>query len=386
MRLLLLFVICCALLAGCAKPLAPIASLDPYPVALRPPTLPTLHPAPAPIGQPTATAVVTAAARRTALLRDVYRRAYEEMAAMLAGKLPISFKRAVFVTENAYLGDSLDYVVFDRYVQKLAQICRNIQHVNSANLVYDKQDRENVARNVGVWQVMTDTVFLDRKDKSRYLPPYTYDFDDFDGAQDWRQMFVTKLMLTHRGNCHSMPILYKLLAEEVGAPCWLALAPNHIYLKQRNEQTGWYNSELTAHAFPRDAWLTASGYESRETIVSGLYLDTLGPRQNIALCLVDLANGYRRYFASTADEAFVRRCVTLALENFPVYVNALLLDAESQRRLFEAAPNPTTATAMEAAYARVVDTGYREMPANQYADWLRALQVERTKHQTPPGR
>lgn len=34
---------------------------------------------------------------------------------------------------------------------------------------------------------------------------------------------------------------------------------------------------------------------------------------------------------------------------------------------------------MEAAYTRVVDTGYREMPAKQYAEWLQALQAERTK-------
>lgn len=243
-----------------------------------------------------------------------------------------------------------------------------------------------MARNAAIWLVMTDTVFLDRHDRSRYLPPYRYDFDDFDGARDWRQMFVTKLLLTRRGNCHSLPLLYKLLAEEVGAPCWLALAPNHIYLKQRNQQAGWYNTELTARAFPRDSWLTTSGYISRETIVNGLYLDTLSARQNLAVCLIDLANGYRRYFASAADEAFVRQCVTLALETFPTYINALLLDAESHRRLFEAAPSAATAAAMEAAYTRVVDTGYREMPAQQYADWLRALQVERTKRQTFPAR
>jgi len=63
--------------------------------------------------------------------------------------------------------------------------------------------------------------------------PYVYDFDDFMGDKDWTKQFVTKLMRTHTGNCHSLPYLYKILCEEIGAKASLVLGPNHVYIKHR---------------------------------------------------------------------------------------------------------------------------------------------------------
>ena len=84
-------------------------------------------------------------------------------------------------------------------------------------------------------------------------PPYSYDFTDFDGKEDWRQMFVIKLLQTHSGNCHSLPFLYKILIEENGEKANLALATNHIYIKHQIKKSGWYNTELTSGIFPIDA-------------------------------------------------------------------------------------------------------------------------------------
>jgi len=179
-----------------------------------------------------------------------------------------------------------------------------------------------------------------------------------------------------------------MLADETGAQTWLSLAPNHVYLKQHDRKDGWYNTELTSYTFPIDAWLTASGYISRETIISGIYMDTLSTKQNVVLCLVDLAKGYERKVGRVAAEPFVSKCTDLALQYFPNYINAQLLQAETLRQKFERQTTKPDAqrvyAAMEAAYTRIFETGYREMPPQMYADWLRSVNDEKQKYLKKP--
>lgn len=316
---------------------------------------------------------------------DFYEPAYQELAKMLDGRYPLSFKRAVFLTENAYFDNRLSYQEFSEQITALATVCRLLKTTNDPYLLYDRSDKENVARNAAIFLMMKDST---RLRKGTTLPPFRYDFEDFDGDDDWRKMFVSKLLVTHKGNCHSLPYLYKILADETGAQTWLSLAPNHVYLKQHNRQDGWYNTELTSYTFPIDAWLTASGYISRETIISGIYMDTLTAKQNLVLCLVDLAKGYERKVGRVAAEPFVSKCATLALQHFPHYINAQLLQAESLRHKFEHQTTPPEAqqvyAAMEAAYTRIFETGYREMPAQMYADWLQSVKTEKQKYQKKP--
>ncbi|MFD2788119.1 hypothetical protein ACFSX6_21870, partial [Hymenobacter rubripertinctus] len=314
-----------------------------------------------------------------------YEPAYQELAKMLDGRYPLSFKRAVFVTENAYFDNRLSYQEFSQQVSALATVCRLLKKTNDPYFLYDRDDKENVARNAAIFLMMKDST---RLRKGNTLSPFRYDFEDFDGDTDWRKMFVSKLLVTHKGNCHSLPYLYKILADETGAQAWLSLAPNHVYLKQHNRQDGWYNTELTSYTFPIDAWLTASGYISRETIISGIYMDTLTAQQNVVLCLVDLAKGYERKVGRVAAEPFVSKCAALALQHFPHYINAQLLHAETLRQQFERQTTKPEAqqvyAAMEAAYTRIFDTGYREMPPQMYADWLRSVNTEKQKYQKKP--
>lgn len=316
---------------------------------------------------------------------DFYEPAYQELAKMLDGRYPLSFKRAVFLTENAYLDNQLSYQEFNQRIIGFGQICRIIKATNDRYLLYDRDDKEDVSRNAAIFQFMKDSTHLLN---GRTLTPFRYDFEDFDGDTDWSNMFVSKLLTTHKGNCHSLPFLYKMLADEIGARTWIALAPNHIYLKQHNRKNGWYNTELTSYTFPIDAWLTASGYISRETIISGIYMDTLNAKQNVVLCLVDLAKGYERKVGTGAAEPFVSKCLDLALRYFPNYINAQLLQAETLRRKFEHQTSKPEAqqvyTAMEAAYTRIFETGYREMPPQMYANWLQSVTTEKQKYQQQP--
>jgi hypothetical protein len=325
-------------------------------------------------------APVTAAGPAAAQV--IYEQAYQELARMLDGRYPLSFKRAVFLTENAYFRNELEYDGFCALIAELVQTCRVLEAQTAPQLLYGHADKPQVVRHAVLFRLLHDST---RFQNGRVLLPFRYDFNDFNGAADWRQMFVSKLLVKHTGNCHSLPFLYKMVADEIGAPTWLALAPNHIYLKQHNQQDGWYNTELTSGTFPNDAWLMASGYVSKETIVSGIYMDTLSARQSVALCLVDLAKGYERQMGP-GSEAFVLQCTDLALHYFPHYINALLLRAEALRRQFERQQHSATAVpayaAMEAAYTRIFETGYREIPAPMYAEWLQLVQKERNTYQT----
>ncbi len=375
---------------GCSRrvlvPVEPLAlrtpTYRPGSVLSRPAVSPPLQLA----GVPSPALAPTAPARPAEpTAADFYEPAYQELAKMLDGRYPLSFKRAVFLTENAYFDNRLDFAEFNKQISALAQVCRLLKKTNDPYLLYDRDDKENVARNAAIFSLMRDSTHLR---PGVTLAPFRYDFEDFDGDADWRKMFVSKLLVTHKGNCHSLPYLYKLLADETGAQAWLSLAPNHVYLKQHDRKDGWYNTELTSYTFPIDAWLTASGYISRETIISGIYMDTLSAKQNVVLCLVDLAKGYERKVGRVAAEPFISQCTELALQYFPNYINALLLRAETLRQKFERQTTQTEAqrayATMESAYTRIFETGYREMPPQMYADWLRSVNDAKQKYQRKP--
>ena len=192
-----------------------------------------------------------------------------------------------------------------------------------------------------------------------------------------------------------MPYLYKILCEELGVPCYLALAPNHIYIKHRSEKGGMYNTELTSASFPIDAWLMASGYITLESIQNGVYMDALNDKQCIALCVLDLAKGYDRKYPNN-DGMFIIKCCDLALEHFPKYINAMLLKAETRKKQFEKLMkerNISTPSVlrlqkdgkmlwddMNSLYTKVHKLGYRTMPEQMYVDWLLSLKKEREKY------
>ena len=120
------------------------------------------------------------------------------------------------------------------------------------------------------------------------------------------------------------------MCDEWQIPCYMALAPNHIYIKLFTEKTGWFNTELTSASFPIDEWLMASGYINIEAIQNGIYMDTLSEKQSLALCILDLAKGYDRTYPIN-DGAFIVKCCDLALTHYPKSLNARILKAETKR-------------------------------------------------------
>lgn len=319
-----------------------------------------------------------------------YMTAYDKLSALI--DVDGAFKPAVFIVENTF-NPNLNYLQFQNEIDFLVGLAKIRQGQDS--LIYHGKDYEKVKIYGSIFSTMMDTTVLIFANEKHVYLPMKYDFSDIYGAKNWENLFVTKLLATQKGNCHSMPYLYKILCDEFNVSCHLALAPNHIYIKHRAEKGGWYNTELTSASFPMDAWLMASGYISLQAVQNGIYLDTLSEKESIALCVLDLAQGYNHKYPDN-DGKFVIECCDLALKYFPDYVNAILLKAETRLKQLQAMQKEmkyaylkeVTALPdgkakwdeMNSLYMQLYKLGYRQMPEQMYVEWLTSLKTEKEKY------
>lgn len=315
-----------------------------------------------------------------------YEIAYKQLDKILSGNKAMSFKEAVFIVENTFYDNTISYPDFNHRIQFLAELAKVWLRANPLN-AYPYVDSVNMAKNMSIYKLLKDTIFIQPEpaDSMYAHLPYSYDFDDFPAQNNWDKMLVLKLMITHSGNCHSLSYLYKIIADELNAPCWLSLAPNHLYIKNRCKGYGWYNTELTNGNFPIDAWITASGYIPLKAIQSGIYMDTLSNQQAIALCALDLAKEYE-FQTKNYYDGFILKCCDLVLQYHPVNAQALLLKAETFKRVYEKQEKGKDVSAqqtyneIEQLYVKLFDLGYREMPERMYQDWLASLVKEKDKY------
>jgi hypothetical protein len=301
---------------------------------------------------------------------------------MLRYKDSLDFKKAVFLTENVYFENSYKEKDFTDAINYNASLCKGI--MKSGNIVYPEKDSVKATAQCAVFVFMTDTIPIKTKKGTQIHTPFSYNFDDFAGQKDWSNMFVSTLMQTKKGNCHSLPYLYKMIMDELGQPAYLSLAPNHIYIKAQNKRVGWYNIELTCGDFPTDAWLTASGYIHTDALRNGIYMDTLSTKQSVCLCLVDLAQGYQAKFG-IQDGSFILKCCNTALEHFPKYINAMLLKAETLTALYKQSDKDSEQgkklfAQMNETYTTIHQLGYRKMPQGMYLNWLKSSGTQTTNY------
>lgn len=290
---------------------------------------------------------------------------------MLSGKDSLNIQKAVFAVENAFYNDKLNEKFFNLQIDQYTNFCQRI--MQSGDIRYEGKGDEQAAKTqCAVFVFMTDSIPVQSGDTITWHLPFKYNFDDYAGREDWSNMFVSRMMQTGKGNCHSMPLLYKLIMDRLGEKCWLSLAPNHMYIKAWNKRAGWYNIELTCADFPTDAWLTASGYIHLDAIRNGIYMDTLSVKQSVALCLTDLAQGYLNKYG-IGDGHFINQCCDLTLQYYPDYINALLLKARIAAEQYKHDKSTVLKQEMDLLYSRIHQLGYRKMPTEMYLNWLYSL-------------
>lgn len=311
-----------------------------------------------------------------AQIDSAYYRGYNILDSMLTEKKAMDLKEAIFTVENAYFDEGLSFEHFD---SRLNEFVAFVKTLSSDKLIsYNHADFHSVNVHAAIFQMMTDTIPVLAPDNTLlYHLPFQYNFDDYASKKEWSNMFVSTLMDTRTGNCHSLPLFYKLLTEELGEKSWLALAPNHSYIKLHNQADGWYNVELTSGQFPTDIWIKASGYIHTDAIRQGIYMDTLSRKNTVALCMTDLAEGYKHKHISDYDPEFVLMCCNRTLVAFPDYVNALLLKAETLLDIFKKTGRKEYYQEVEKLYSYIHKIGYRKMPEKMYLEWLQSLSRNR---------
>ena len=114
--------------------------------------------------------------------------------------------------------------------------------------------------------------------------PFQYDLGDPFGQKPVNRLLSTYLV-THRGNCVSMPILFAALAQRLGLSATLSTAPNHMFVKYMDDVTGkTINLETTSGAYPaRDVYIRQNMPMTDQAIANGIYMKTLSKKEALAV-------------------------------------------------------------------------------------------------------
>lgn len=238
---------------------------------------------------------------------DPYQIAVDEISEMLNGQRPLSFKRAVFLTENAYYNGTLNWEQFCNDIDQIKVVINRM-------IVAKGLQKYKTAGNWAIFSYMTEKI------PENNHSPFQYDFDNFMGDKDYESFMVSALLRTKKGNCHSLPYLYKILADEVNVEAFVATAPMHCFIKHKDENAQWWNLELTSGTFSRTSFIMESFNVSDAGMESGLYMKPLSDKESIALCLSDLVDYYEKKTGKYYGD-MVRKAYT---EGLKVYPNSLL--------------------------------------------------------------
>lgn len=322
---------------------------------------------------------ITSTQGQTEEQKNIYKQAFEEQLQMIKGVKKIDFKRAVYLSENSFYEGKLNYEAF----------CNEISTTGNKLKALIKQKRLENYKTAGNWA--TFTYMMDSLPVNNFKP-FTYDFEDFMGDKDWTKMFVTKLIKSKSGNCHSLPYYYKILCEEIGAKASLALAPNHVYIKHVDEKGQWSNVELTNGGFPRDQWIIKQMAISVESIKSGIYMSPLSQKESIAMTMFDLANAYE--FQYGYDD-FVLQTTDSALKYFPNNICLLMMKSNCVKYKIEKERKKpkqnlklidTQIALYKKTIAKIDNLGHKDMPPEIYEEWVKSVEEEKAKRNITTNR
>jgi hypothetical protein len=214
-------------------------------------------------------------------------------------------------------------------------------------------------------------------------PPFTYDFNDPFGDNDRTKPFVTKLLAKGNGQCISMPLLYLILAEELNAKAWLALAPEHSFIVFKDSINGHsYNFETTNGHITSDNWVMASGYINVNALRNKTYLDTMSRNALIARCMAEL---YNEYVEKLGFDEFAAKLIDNIIEINPKGVEGYLLKANLLTKVLTREANRRGIVSkkefsnypdiyniyqqLTALQNLIVEKGYATIPKDEYEAW-----------------
>ncbi|MDE6498752.1 MAG: hypothetical protein K2L21_08845 [Muribaculaceae bacterium] len=257
---------------------------------------------------------------QTMVPEDYYVAAFNEMSDMLAGRESLSIKRAVYLAEWAYYEGCLDYKTdFCDEINRIVKFLNRFYDTNKLSLY-----------KTGKQMALNEYFF--RPYSGNNYEPYTYDFNRYSlDENSWENQFVSKVLKTHKGQCRSLPWMYKILAAEINADVALAQAPRHSYIVYEDKDSltpeAWINLELTTHQMQPAWWIKKDFEISDSAVMVGTYMTPLTDIQTVACQMAELAFGYFKKF--NRYDKFTFYCSSRSLEFYPMYPNAWIIRGKS---------------------------------------------------------
>ena len=318
-----------------------------------------------------------------------YYQAFNEINNMLQGKQPLNLGRAIFLVENAYYNNTLNYNNYQNNIKSQVQFCNQ-------KIREEKLDPNNdLVKNMMIFRLISDTLKIKPQGAERTIThlPIKYDYDDYKSEKHFDSHFVTKLMQSGTGQCLSMPLYYLVLAEQIGAKAYWSFSPRHSFIKIQDEKGIWYNLELTCNAILSDAHYMNNSYIKAEAIRHRIYLEPMDKTNVIAEMLIELARGYYKqygmdnFYLQCADTA--KQYLSNDLDPIMLRANyeesltltlAHLLDAKKPEIMKEKSPEAYKHyEKMQELYKQIDDKGYEELPDGVYARWLDYIGKQKAK-------
>lgn len=303
-----------------------------------------------------------------------------------------SITDATFIVENAYFNEDKTFAnSYQSSIQKATKIIRN-------QLTKNKIDEDdNTSKNLEIFEYFSKDI----KENGKVIKKaFKYDFDDYFGQKDYSKMFVSKLMKTGSGQCHSMPLLYLILAEQLGADASLVMSPNHSYIRFTDDNGEQQSIELTNGMFSSNTFVLNSGYIKSEALQNKIYMQNLSKKDILSQTFVDLASGYIHKFGY--DE-FSAQVIDKALELNPNNIFAKLWKSNTnQKRFVQACErlgiNPNDKNDLQKIkdfpeleyqlykinqeFDEIDNSGYANMPIEDYQNWLGSLNTAENKQKS----
>jgi hypothetical protein len=301
-----------------------------------------------------------------------------------------SITRAVYLCEAGFYNNPYSYADFTKAIQQQALFVRQILKQENKSI------KNGSAVQYAIQQLFSKNTTIQLANKTIRLKKFEYDFEDFEGDKDYTKMFVTKLLQTGKGQCHSMPLLYLCIAEQLKTKAWLSLAPAHSFIKFMDSEGNLSNFEATNGHIVSTTWLLHSNAISAAALKNNTYLDTLSSKQLYAQCLADFSmayeakNGYDDFAMKLTDDIIkIDSNNIVALMNrsnyFAYQFKALFkqYNIQSQKQINATPIILHAQQQMLSAQQKINDLGYQDMPKEQYIQWLQSIEIEKAKQQPP---
>ena len=323
---------------------------------------------------------------------EKYQKAFQQFLRLNPDSFSIT--KAVYLVESTYYDPHAGptYERFEASIKVYADVVRQIMKKEGLN------PSDNTAIMYAIQKLFQQpNIYRDSMaNKSFLFQPLHYDFNDFMGDNDWKQMFVTKVLLTGSGQCHNFPLLILCIAEQLHAKAYLSLAPNHSFIQYFSNNGTRYNFETTNGNLVTQTWLMQSTGINATALKNRTYLDSLSSRKLYAHCLGDMLLGCinRSMYYNTACKQITERILAIDSANLTALITQAHLYTSIYRELRQAANNPpqklyaqypeldNAYQHMQSYQKKLERLGFQPISRDDYGKWLKLAESEQGKQQS----